>query len=64
VKYTELFARDCGECEAPDDLHFCADMRMVEHTIRSLSVPSAGKEGDAAAVAVFRVDGTGTEWDR
>jgi hypothetical protein len=30
----------------------------------SLSVPTPGKEGGAAAVAVFKVNGTHTEWDR
>jgi hypothetical protein len=64
VDFAEVFGRDSCGCEAHNDLHVCADMEMVERTLQSLSVPSLGKEGYAAAVAVFRVNGTGAEWDR
>jgi hypothetical protein len=52
------------DCEARDDLHLCADAEMAERTITSLSVPAPGKEGSAAAVAVFKLNNTPAEWDR
>jgi hypothetical protein len=39
-------------------------MEIVQRTIKSLSVPTPGREANAASVAVYKVKGTRTNWER
>ena len=41
-----------------------ADIQMVERIIKSLSVPSLGREDNVATVSVFKIGGSHAEWER
>ncbi|PSN38342.1 Ionotropic receptor 93a [Blattella germanica] len=40
------------------------DIQMVERIIKSLSVPSLGREDNVATVSVFKIGGSHAEWER